>query len=70
MGSKKTELSAHAAVIQHGLALANRQMMERAAAFDRTLVEGNRDGSFEEHSARLLLLGAQQSRWWREHFEE
>lgn len=70
MDSKKTELSAHAATIQHGLALANRLMMERAAAFDRTLVEGKRDGSFEEHSARQLLSGAQRSRWWQEHFGE
>ena len=70
MDSKKTEFSEHAACIQHGLALANRRMMERAARLGYTLVEGREDGSFEEYPAEQLLHVAQHSAWWQEHFEQ
>lgn len=70
MDSNEIELSPHAANIQHGLALANRAMMERAAALNHTLIEGCPDGSFEERSARKLLGQAKRSGWWKLHFSE
>ena len=69
MDSAANKLSPHARQLQHGLALANRRMMETAAKMERTLVLGTLNGEYRERPARELLDEAQASPWWEEHFE-
>ncbi len=69
MDSAVNNLSPHARLLQHGLALANRRMMETAAKMERTLVLGTLNGEYRERPARELLDEAQASPWWEEHFE-
>jgi len=65
-----SKMSPYAQLIQHGLALANRQLLEKDAALDRRLILGQLDGSFEEKNAREFLEEAKTSDWWKQHFEE
>ena len=52
MGS---EMSDYARQIQHGLALANRQMMERHAKLGQSLIIGALDGTWQEVDAGEYL---------------
>lgn len=70
MDSAANKLSPHARQLQHGLALANRRMMETAAKMERTLILGTLDGNYQERPAAELLGEAHGSSWWHEHFEE
>lgn len=69
MDLSNNRLSPEAIKIQHGLAMANRKMLEVAALLQRNLILGNLEGGFEEKSARELLEEVQSSEWWKEHFE-
>ena len=51
MDSAANKLSPHARQLQHGLALANRRMMETAAKMERTLILGTLDGNYQERPA-------------------
>ena len=63
-------LSPNAQILQHGLAIANRHMLEMAAALGRDLVIGSLDGGYAERSAAELLEETRRSEWWHEHFDE
>lgn len=63
-------LSPAAQALQHGLAMANRKMLENAAALGRSLILGDLDGGYSERPATELLKEARQSQWWHENFEE
>lgn len=65
-----SKMSPYAQMIQHGLALANRQLLEKDAALGRQLILGHMDGSFEEKNASDFLEEAKASDWWKLHFEE
>ena len=65
-----TELSDYAKLIQKGLALANRQLMERDALLGQTLILGAPDGSWSEVRAKELLEKSKKSSWWRDNFSE
>lgn len=56
--------------LQHGLAVANRKMMTRAAIFGYTLVIGAPDGTASEKDARQLMDELRQSQWWKDHFDD
>ena len=63
-------MSASAEQIQHGLALANRKMMETAAAMGRNLIICHPGRTWEEANAKELLEKAKESDWWRKHFDD
>lgn len=70
MDSTVNKLSPAAQTLQHGLALANRKMLETAAALGRNLILGDLDGGYTERPASELLNEARQSPWWHENFED
>jgi hypothetical protein len=65
-----SKMSPYAQLIQHGLAMANRRLLETDAALGRPLILGHQDGTFEEKNAREFLNEAMTSEWWKIHFEE
>ncbi|MEG1580263.1 MAG: hypothetical protein RR386_03270 [Bacteroidaceae bacterium] len=69
MSIRNTEKSAYAQRIQMGLAIANRKMMETAAAMGRNLIICRPGEKWQEVDARKLLEDAKQSDWWKTHFE-
>lgn len=70
MGWNESKMSADAQRLQGGLALANRRMLETAAALGRNLILGNLDGGYEERSAAELLEETRQSKWWHDNFDD
>lgn len=70
MDSTVNKLSPAAQTLQHGLALANRKMLETAAALGRNLILGDLDGGYTERPAAQLLDEARKSTWWHENFED
>ena len=70
MDLSNNRLSPEAVKIQHGLAMANRRMLEVAAALQHNLILGALDGGFEEKLARELLEEVKDSEWWQKHFKE
>lgn len=67
MGS---EMSDYARQIQHGLALANRQMMERHAKLGQPLIIGALDGTWQEVDAGEYLQESKSTPWWSKHFSD
>lgn len=65
-----TELSEHAQLIQKGLALANRRLMERDALLEKNLILGQPDGTWVEVPALQLLEESKKLPWWQENFSE
>ena len=70
MSTRNTEMSASAEQIQHGLALANRKMMETAAAMGRKLIICRPGESWQEADAKELLEKARSTEWWKKNFED
>ena len=64
------DLSPYARKIQHGLALANRRLLEWDARLEREVVVGALDGTCTERPAAEVLQEARESDWWQEHFGE
>ena len=62
------DLSPYAQLIQHGLAVANRRMLEWNARLGRHMVIGAPDGTCAEQPAQGLLDEARRSPWWHDHF--
>ena len=69
MDSGKSNMSAYAQMVQRGLALANRHLLEKEAALDGTLIFGNLDGTYEEKNAKDFLKEVKKSDWWKVNFE-
>lgn len=65
-----SSLTPYSRRLQHGLAVANRKMMTRAAIFGYTLVIGAPDGTASEKDARQLMDELHQSQWWKDHFDD
>lgn len=55
MDSANSPLTPYAQNLQQGMREANRAMVVKAAAFGRTLVLGQSDGTWVERDARLIL---------------
>lgn len=66
----KSPLTPYSRRLQQGLAVANRKMMTRSAAFGYTLIIGGDDGIPREKDARQLLEELRNSPWWAEHFDD
>lgn len=69
MDFSKSNMSPYAQMIQHGLSLANKRLLELDAALDRKLIFGHLDGTFEEKDAKEFLEEVKLSDWWKENFE-
>lgn len=67
MGS---EMSPYAKRIQHGLALANRKLMERNALLGDSLVVGSLDGTCKNVDAKDFLKESKDLPWWKENFSD
>jgi hypothetical protein len=70
MGLNESKMSEAAQQLQNGLALANRRMLEKAAALGYTLIIGDLDGGFQERPAAEVLEETRRSEWWHEHFDK
>lgn len=70
MDFNNNKMSPDAQLIQHGLAIANRKLLELDAALGRSLILGRQDGTFEEKAASEFLHDAKLSDWWKEHFAD
>ena len=68
MDSAGNKLSPYARMVQRGLAMSNRRLLEWNATLGRTLILGQDDGSYEERDARTYLEEARTSTWWTENF--
>lgn len=62
-------MSPFAQKVQHGLALANRRLMELDTALNRTLIIGQQDGTYKEVTAKKLLKESESLSWWKENFK-
>jgi len=63
-------LTPYAKRVQHGMALANRNMMYRASAFGYALVIGRHDGTWYNKDAATLMAELRESQWWTDHFDD
>ncbi len=69
MDTTENNMSPFAQKVQHGLALANRRLMELDTALNRTLIIGQQDGTYKEVTAKKLLKESESLSWWKENFK-
>jgi len=69
MDTTENNMSPFAQKVQHGLAVANRRLMELDTALNRTLIIGQQDGTYKEVTAKKLLKESESLSWWKENFK-